>query len=159
MENTVHQQNPNYNELVSQIQKASMNGATSLPSRDIPIDPTLVNTDVQVKPSYIPPPPVQEDYIRNYETPDNLIMQNNIQQENMDNLEALYNEFQLPLIIALLYFLFQLPSVKKYSKQLLPSLFNSDGNPNFYGYVLNSVLFASMVYILLKVINKLHQNI
>ena len=67
----------------------------------------------------------------------------------------LFNELQIPIIIALLYFLFQLPAIKKYSKAMMPFLFKEDGNPNLYGYVVNSIMFASMVYVLLKAVSKL----
>jgi len=66
--------------------------------------------------------------------------------------DKFYAESQLPIIIALLFFLFQLPMVKQYNKKLLPFLFKTDGNPNLYGYIANSVLFASMIYVLLKLV-------
>lgn len=149
----------NYNELINQLQQASANGATGLPSRDIPTDPNVVNNDVQVKPNFIPQSTISEDYINNMQTPENLIMQNNKSQENFDSLDAFYNEFQLPLLIAVLYFLFQLPVFRRGVKKLLPSLFGNDGNPNLYGYFFNSALYASLFYILLKVINQLTVNI
>ncbi len=157
-ENIQQQNNPNYNELISQLQKASNNGNTSLPSRDIPIDPNLVKNDIQVKPNYIPEEKIQEDYIKNLETPENLIIENKNNQQNIDNIYSLYQELQIPIIIGLLYFLFQLPIVKKYSVQILPALFNKDGNPNIYGYIANSILFASSFYILIKLISNLMQN-
>ena len=155
METPQQNQQPNYNELINQIQKAAANGTTGLPSRDIPIDPVNVANDTQTKPNYIPPPQIQEDYIRNNETPQHLIDENAKMVKNMNNYDVLFQELQLPIIIALLYFLFQLPAVKKYSKGLLPFLFKDDGNPNIYGYVANSIMFASMVYVLLKAVSKL----
>lgn len=155
MGNTIQQQAPNYNELISQIQKAAANGTTALPSRDIPIDPVKVVNDNQTQPNYIPPPQVQENYIKNYETPQQVIEENNkkISAENL--YDTLFYEMQLPIIVALLYFLFQLPSVKKHSKNMFPFLFKDDGNPNLYGFIFNSLIFASMVYVLLKVLTKL----
>jgi hypothetical protein len=155
MGNTIQQQAPNYNELISQIQKAAANGTTALPSRDIPIDPVKVVNDNQTQPNYIPPPQVQENYIKNYETPQQVIEENNkkISAENL--YDTLFYEMQLPIIVALLYFLFQLPSVKKHSKNMFPFLFKDDGNPNLYGFIFNSLMFASMVYVLLKVLTKL----
>ena len=143
---------PNYNELISQIQKASVYGTTALPSRDIPMDPVKVANDVQSQPNYIPPPQFQEDYIKNSITPQNLVDTNSKQIKNGVYFDKLYGELQLPVIIALLFFLFQLPIVKQYNKKLLPFLFKSDGNPNLYGYIANSVLFASMIYVLLKLV-------
>ena len=143
---------PNYNELISQIQKASVYGTTALPSRDIPMDPVKVANDVQSQPNYIPPPQFQEDYIKNSITPQNLLATNSKQTKYDANFDKLYGELQLPLIIALLFFLFQLPIVKQYNKKMLPFLFKTDGNPTLYGYIANSVLFASMIYVLLKLV-------
>ena len=155
VQNQVQQQQPNYNELISQIQKAAANGTTALPSRDIPIDPIKVANDNQTQPNYIPPPQVQENYIKNYETPQQIIEENN-KKINATNLyDTLFYEMQLPIIIALLYFLFQLPAIKKHSKNMFPFLFKDDGNPNLYGFIFNSVMFASTVYVLLKALEKL----
>ena len=132
----------NYNELINQLQQASSQGVTGLPSRDIPMNPSQTANDVEVKPNYVPPPPSHEDYINNMQTPENLILQNNNSQRQIDNLDAFYGEFQLPILIAILYFLFQLPIFKKNVKKILPSLFGSDGNPNLYGYLFNSIIFG-----------------
>ena len=151
--------NNNYNELISQLQKASSQGATSLPSRDIPSNPLQVNNDVEIKPNYVPPPPTHEDYINNMQTPEYLIEENNRKQNNIDSLELIYGEFQLPLLVCILYFLFQLPIFKKNLKKIIPSLFGDDGNPNLYGYFFNSVLFGTMFYILLQLINRLNIHV
>jgi hypothetical protein len=153
MENSQQSQAPpNYNELISQLQKAAAYGTTALPSRDIPMEPLKVANDVQSQPNYIPPPLFQEDYIKNSITPQNLVDTNIKQIKSGAYFDKLYGELQLPIIIALLFFLFQLPLVKQYNKKLLPFLFKSDGNPNLYGYIANSVLFASMIYVLLKLV-------
>jgi hypothetical protein len=153
MENSQQSQAPpNYNELISQLQKAAAYGTTALPSRDIPMEPLKVANDVQSQPNYIPPPQFQEDYIKNSITPQNLVDTNTKQIKSGAYFDKLYGELQLPIIIALLFFLFQLPLVKQYNKKLLPFLFKSDGNPNLYGYIANSVLFASMIYVLLKLV-------
>ena len=149
----------NYNELINQLQQASSQGATGLPTRDIPMNPSQNANDVEVKPNFVPPPPSHEDYINNMQTPENLIMQNNNAQKQIDNLDALYGEFQLPILIAILYFLFQLPIFKKNIKKILPSLFGTDGNPNLYGYFFNSGLFSLIFYFLLKSINKLNEHV
>jgi hypothetical protein len=151
--------NNNYNELISQLQQASAAGATGLPTRDIPINPNMVSNDVETKPNFIPPPPSNEDYINNMQTPDNLIMQNNNKHTHLESLDAFYNEFQLPILIAILYFLFQLPVFRRGVKKLLPSLFGSDGNPNLYGYLFNSALFSILFYVLIKVINQITTSI
>ena len=145
----------NYNEMIGQLQSANASGATSLPTRDIPIDPNLVNNDVEIKPNYIPQSKNTEDYINNSQTPENLVMQNNKSESYYNNLDAFYNEFQLPLLISVIYFLFQLPVFKKTVKKMIPAFFGNDGNPNLYGYFFNSILFSSIFYILLKIINQI----
>ena len=144
----------NYNELISQLQKANMSGVTTLPSRDIPIDTLKINNDVEIKPNYIPNTE-KTDFVENYETTQDLISKNNNKQNNLDNLDKFYNEFQLPLLVSVLYFLFQLPIFKKNIKKLFPLLFNPDANPNFYGHLFNSSLFALVFYILVKIINNI----
>jgi hypothetical protein len=150
--NSIQNDNPNYNELVNQLQEASRRGATELPSRDIPMDPTQAKNDVEVKPNYIPEPKYQEDYIKNQETPENLIHENNQEILNNDRLNYLINEIQIPLIISLLYFLFQLPVIRKYSQKFVPMLYKTDGNLNLYGHLANSILFGSVFYIIFKAI-------
>lgn len=150
--NSIQNDNPNYNELVNQLQEASRRGATELPSRDIPMDPSQVKNDVEVKPNYIPEPKYQEDYIKNQETPENLIHENNQEILNNDRLNYLINEIQMPLIISLLYFLFQLPVIRKYSQKFVPMLYKTDGNLNLYGHLANSILFGSVFYIIFKAI-------
>ena len=150
------EQSNNYNELINQIQKASISGATSLPSRDIPIDPTHVKNDIETKPNFIPEPNTEKDYINNLETPNELIEQNNRIMQNNNNIDLFYNELKLPLIICLIYFLFQLPIIKKYSLKMMPSLFGKDGNPNLSGNVVNSILFSLLFYIIIKFMNYLN---
>lgn len=153
MENKISNKAPNYNELIGQIQNATTYGSTALPSRDIPMEPSQINNDIQSKPNYIHSPPIQEDYIKNNITPENLIQTNSKQNQYENIFNKLYEESRLPIIIALLYFLFQLPAIKQYNKKIMPFLFKQDGNPNLYGYIANSILFATMVYILLQALS------
>lgn len=154
--NNVIQNNPNYNELINQLQKASNQGITQLPSRDIPMNQTETANDVEVKPNFVPPPPpTQEDYIQNMQTPEQLINQNNNYIQNQNNLEQFYTTIQLPLIVSLLYFIFQLPYFRQFIKKMLPSLFGNDGNMNLYGFFFNSVLFGTIFFIINKFIDNL----
>jgi len=153
--NNVVQNNPNYNELISQLQKASSQGVTQLPSRDIPMNPTQNANDVEIKPNFVPPPPSHEDYIQNMQTPDELVNQNNRQMNYQNNLEQFYSEIQLPLIVSLLYFIFQLPYFRQFIKKMLPSLFKNDGNMNLYGFFFNSALFGILFFIINKLISNL----
>ena len=141
----------NYNQIITDIQQASISGQTGLPSRDIPQDTSQIVNDPAVKVNYIPEPR-QVDYIDNDNTMQDIVEQQNQKMSIDNNLERLYEELQYPIIIAVLFFLFQLPAVQKYIYQIVPSLFNSDGNPNIYGYVLNSILFGTLFYIISKIL-------
>jgi hypothetical protein len=147
-----------YNEMIKQLQQANKAGATGLPSRDIPTDTNQIHADVQIKPNFIPETD-NTDYIRNYQSQQDLISQSNTNQHNIDSLDSFYNEFQFPLLIAVLYFLFQLPIFRKTIKNVLPSLYGNDANPNLNGYMFNSVLFATIFYALVKIVNQLTLNI
>jgi len=153
--NNVVQNNPNYNELINQLQQASSQGITQLPSRDIPMNPTQTANDVEIKPNFVPPPPSHEDYIQNMQTPDELVNQNNRQMNYQNNLEQFYNTIQLPLIVSLLYFIFQLPYFRQFIKKMLPSLFGNDGNMNLYGFFFNSALFGTLFFVINMLINNL----
>ena len=144
----------NYNEIIGQIQHADKMGATRLPSRDIPQNPTTITMDENVKPNFIPDDigagRDAPDYIANYETPNDVLEKYDADEENRENLEILYRELQTPILLAVLYFLFNLPAVRKGLHRFIPNLFGSDGNPNLYGYAFNSIAFAALFFALNK---------
>ena len=143
------------NEMITGIQQASASGATSLPSRDIPTN-TVHFSDEQVKPNYVPRQE-QHDYIETTDTEQEILARRIKNQNSRDSLEILYDEFQIPIIIALLYFIFQLPVVRSKILTMLPSLFNNDGNPNLTGYIVNSMFFGVSYYIISRILNHLQQ--
>jgi hypothetical protein len=144
-----------YNELVGQIQRADKLGVTQLPSRDIPNNTDNIVMDNQTNPNYIPEQEIMEDYIKNYETPANVI-QDEENKKNINNrIEDLYSTIQMPLLVSLLYFIFNLPVIRKYMFKYLPNLFGKDGNPNILGYVVNSIIFGILFYILNNIINNI----
>ena len=142
------------NELVSGVQRASMTGMTALPSRDIPRDTSGMMQDAQVQPTYVPQPQRHVDYIQDHETSSTLerVMHQNTRGSNRANtLETFYEEIQSPLMLAILYFAFQLPAVKRYMFRYLPSaLFNADGNANLTGLIVTSAMFGLSFYTLQK---------
>ena len=140
-------------QLTSVLKEASMSGATVLPSRDIPQNTLPMQHDEQIKPNYVPDK--GNDYIGDILEKEQIIKNNTKQQNQSDNLDYIYQQFQLPILVAIIYFIFQLPSFRKYIFSFLPKLFNSDGNPNLYGYVFNSVLFGALYYGLTKGLRQL----
>jgi len=137
------------NKVVTDIQQASAAGMTALPSRDIPIETSAIVQDEQTKPNFVPAPAT--DYIGDHENTHDMLKESVKENNRKDSLEVLYEELQIPVLLGVVYFLFQLPIVRKTLFKHIPSLFNKDGNPNLTGYVINSVFFALLYYILSKV--------
>jgi len=128
-------------QIVNGLQQASLAGATSLPSRDIPMNTDDIIKDEQVQPNYIPQPSVK-DYINEDDDYNNYV-----KKEQFDNsLDKFYDEFQTPLLLALLYFIFQLPIFKKVLYQYIPFLFFKDGNYNINGLLFTSCFYAFIYY-------------
>lgn len=137
------------NQIISGLQQATIAGATQLPSRDIPMNTNNITADPQVVPTYVPPPPQnREDYIKNEEQIVDMVNKYN---KNTQVLDDMYNEVQTPLLIAILFFLFQLPFFRKFLYKYLPVLFSNDGNYNLNGFLFTSVLFGIVFHFLCKV--------
>jgi len=136
-------------QIVSGIQQASSTGATLLPSRDIPRNTEAITHDAHIQANYIPQTQ-QKDYIKEYETPQEIIDSYNKNVNKNDALDNIYEEFQVPLLLAILFFLFQLPILKKKLYTFLPFLFFKDGNYNIQGYIFTSIFFGLLYYMLSK---------
>ena len=135
--------------VVSGIQKAAAAGVTHIPSRDIPTNTSTVHIDEQVKPNYIAEPKQNEDYIKNYEQEQS---QNQTTTQKYD-FEYIVEQIHIPVIVGLLFCLFQIPYVKKILQTNLAFLYKNDGNLTSTGYIITSILFGSLYYITLKVLD------
>lgn len=142
------------NSLVSGIQQASVSGMTSLPSRDIPQDTMHMMHDEQIKPNYMPDhPPQQRNYIDDEMRMANAIKENIKKQNKIDSVDVLYGELQIPILIGILYFMFQLPVFKINLFKFFPSLFFKDGNMKLSGFVFTSLLFSVGFYFIKNLLN------
>ena len=139
------------NQIVNGLQQASSAGLTQLQSRDIPRNTENIMQDPQIQPNYIPPNRETEDYIGDYEDNDEIISKYNKRVDQDSSLDQLYDEIQVPLLICILYFLFQLPIFRRLLLKYFPVLFFKDGNINIYGYLFTSVLFGTLYYFISKV--------
>jgi len=138
-------QNIDYTSKLNSTLKDIGNGnPLQLPSRDIPQNTASINNDVNIQPNYIPPN--NNDYIANHVTPNEIIQQNREKELINDKTEEFYETIQMPLLVGLLFFIFQLPFIRKNLFIYLPSLFNKDGNPNLSGYLFNSAIFALLYF-------------
>ena len=148
------------NQIVNGLQKASVNGLTQLPSRDIPRTTETITNDAQIQPNFIPQPnpsQMQEDYIKKMQqsnqSMNEIIDEHNKKANFSSSLDNLYDEIQTPLLLTILFFIFQLPIFKKYLFLYVPFLFFNDGNYNIKGYLTISILFGCIYYFCNKVIN------
>jgi hypothetical protein len=120
-----------------------------LPSRDIPRDESIYQQDEEIQPNYIPRPEFSKDYVKEHEE----ITEYNIKKherdkENTSLVDKVLSQLQTPILVALLFFIFQMPMVNTmfYRNTSFLSVYNSDGNINFYGIALKSVVFGSIFY-------------
>jgi hypothetical protein len=131
-------------QIVNGLQQASISGATRLPSRDIPMTSNHLVVDNEAMPNYVPRP--QDKYIDDdYDI---------INTQSNNNLNKIYSELQFPLLLGILYFIFQMPVFKNTLFQYFTFLFSSDGNYNINGLVFLSIMFALTYYVLANIIFK-----
>jgi len=140
-------------QIVNGLQQASATGITQLPSRDIPMITTGHSNDPYAQPNYVPMPPQKNDYIRNYETTEDMIDNYSRNTQRQNSLDDMYNEIQTPLLLSVIYFLFQLPFFRKFLFTYFPILFSNDGNLNINGFLFMSILFGILFYTLNKITN------
>jgi len=156
---------PNIDHFLSSMQGAIASGATQLPSRDIPteqypppqLDPevqvnyadnTLLNDSSGLVAGGRATSSMRQQYIDHDDDDDT----DKPTSTNSFHLEELYNTLQIPIILAVLFFLFQLPVIKKYEFNYAPFAFTGDGNWNVSGIVLNSIAFSAIYYVLQKIL-------
>ena len=123
------------NQLLNDINEASIKGETQLLPRDIPIQNEI---DEESTPNYIPK---GEKYIKEKGT-----------YKRDENLDKIYDEIQVPILLSIIYFLFQLPVFRMFMFKIFPFMFSTDGNSNIQGYFGFSIMFGLFYYIITKVI-------
>lgn len=157
-DNKVAQQNqppPNPQDFMKRVETdveaVKQTGQLKLPERDIPRENTHITQDAAVKPNFVPEAP--DDYIKKYQT-NEVVQEVRAKKEKREKqYDFLYDELQGPIIISLLYFLFQLPVVNKTLIKNIPKLFKNDGNLNTQGYLFSSILFGSCYFLFTKAVD------
>jgi len=143
------------NQIINGLQNAS--GSTKLPSRDIPNNKTehLIN-DIKTIPDHIEIEDSiknisgknKKEYIEEHLNKDDLINNYNNKINNNNKIDIMYDELNGPILVAVLYFIFQLPFFKKMLIKNIPLLINEDFNYNIYGYIFISIFFSMIFYFL-----------
>ena len=137
------------NKLISGLQTAAMSGSTKIQSRDIPRETLQIIQDPEIIPTYIPQNTTNQgnqDYISNNVDTDEIIQNYNRNERVTKKMDDMYDEIHIPLLICILFFIFQLPFFKKFLLVNMKFLFNEDCNYNLYGFVFSSILFSMVFY-------------
>jgi hypothetical protein len=159
------------NQLVSGLQQAHAAGVTKLRTVDIPMDNLALAADPGVQQHHIPhhvrfqgdtphhnQRPYQShendypNYIQEDDNMDDIITRNIRKTAYANQVEMWMDELQIPLMVAILFFMFQLPIVKKIFHEYFPFLYYLDGNMNVNGYILVSTFFGVLYYVLCKIL-------
>ena len=149
MEKKSHPGNIDYtSQLNSIINNPNNKDLTKLPTSDIPMNSLPIQQDVQIKPNHIPESNNDKDYIGSILDREKIIQNKQNKENYYDNLDYIYSRLQGPILIGILYFIFQLPYIRNNIFTFLPALFNKDGNPNLYGYIFNSIIFGLVYYLM-----------
>tara|TARA_B100000035_G_scaffold315065_1_gene333728 strand:+ start:1971 stop:2606 length:636 start_codon:yes stop_codon:yes gene_type:complete len=153
------QKMPQQNVYLEQNQLQEM-GQQRLPSRDIPQDTTTYAQDQEITPDYIPVQENMKDYVRDYQ---DMNMKNvavhEAEKTRAQKLDDFFAEIQTPVLVCLLYFIFQTPYLNKvlFKKMSFLQIYNSDGNFNLYGLIFKSLLFGTSYYGLYTITNMLSE--
>jgi hypothetical protein len=116
-----------------------------LPSRDIPRNTDDYMQDIEITPNYIPAPKLTSDYIRDFQEDDEKSIKAHKQKKHRERLiDKVLTEVQMPFFIGILFFIFQMPLIDMliFKRFSFMRIYNEDGNFNFYGLFIKSILFG-----------------
>jgi hypothetical protein len=142
------------------MQALSEMGHQRLPSRDITRDTAQYSHDEQVQPNYIPRANHPADYVRDhYELTEKRLQEYETRKRKESRMDMILTEIQVPILLALLFFFYQLPLVNTliFKRFSFLSLYDVDGNFNLAGLILKSILFGSTYYCLRSITNWLSE--
>jgi hypothetical protein len=124
-----------------------------MPSRDYPRDTGFHTQDEQTRVNYIPRPKMTQDFVLENEKANQEKWEDHRSKKHrLSKLDHLINELQTPFLLAILFFIFQLPTFNsllfRYFSFL--SIYSADGSPNSYGFIFKSALFGFFYYAFIK---------
>lgn len=84
----------------------------------------------------------EDDYIKNYQAPNTT----EATTDSRATSETLFEQFKVPIIVGLLYYIFEMPAIQKMLLKAFPKMFKSDANINDYGALLMAIIFGGLYY-------------
>ena len=123
-----------------------INKTVELPARDIPRETITHTTDPQTTPNYIPQK--QQEYIE----------QQPIYHQSPPSgkLNKILEEFRIPILLSILYFIFQLPMVQAFIIRMFPSVVQNNDLTTM-GIVVKSIMFGLSFHVTMFSIDYLNQ--
>jgi hypothetical protein len=132
------------------------NMVQKLPQRDIPMNISQHIQDDHIQPNYIPPPPkITRDYIQEYQESSDRKIREYEERRMREKVRSHWlDELQIPILVGLLYFVFQLPIINTliFKRFSFLSIYKDDGNFNITGLTLKCILFATSYYSMHKAV-------
>lgn len=110
--------------------------------------------DEQIVANHIPKPKLTTDYLRDYEDKLTKLSAEHQKAKHQESLiTSVYDEMQIPILIGLMFFMFQMPIVNSMMYRYLAfmKLYNEDGNLNLYGLVFKSTLFGFFYFAFIRI--------
>ncbi len=127
------------------------NGAMDLPSRDIPTSLNHITQDPSVQPNHIPSG-INSNYVNNTISQDminDFSKKQNIIQSNND---FIFDELKIPLMISIIYYIFNQQFINNNIQTFFPSLFNNEQHLKKSGIIFKSLLFGVSYFSINKLI-------
>lgn len=140
----------NVSQFNQELKQASQNNLTQLPTRDVPMNPLMHTQDNEAQPNHIPQERNPTDYVEQFANIEQAVKQGANNEKNDDFMENIYEEIQTPLLIFVLFFIFQLPSVSKQFNNQFPILLSNDSSLTLKGYIVKSFIVALLFFIIKK---------
>jgi len=130
-------------ELLAGIKKASSHGATALPTASLSEPDRKDHThDTEARCDYLPPPSRQHFIPDGDDRQQAAYESNRAAEKNSDAV----NEFYVPILLAIVYFLFQLPFFKQHIGGLTQAFTTPAGNLSVMGILFASTLYGFLYY-------------
>jgi len=126
-----------------------------LPPRDIPMDPTQYTIDANVQPNYIPPIPQEKvnstnEFMRRYEEEKGRELKSHQEKKKKKSKkDEIIEQSQVPIFVAVLFFLFNMPFVNRliFKRLAFLQIYDTEGHLNNYGLFLKSAAFGLIYYV------------
>ena len=119
-----------------------------LPSRDIPQDQGHLVQDPEILANYIQPVSDSSKYMRQYDdAADKKLEAHKKEKDSKSRMDKLVEDGQIPILIAMMFFIFHMPIVETYLIKSFSflSIKDLDGNFSMNGLIMRSMAFG-MVY-------------